>query len=129
MRMRGVQKSCGNNLFKAAAVQKGPGSQMKRDLVEKTVVASQDRRCHVECCIQGLKKGAKGSQFPGRQIATGRRISEGDTEWLQRAQKSPNNVTSTFFNTVRFLPKVLRFEHGGVKQAFRPRSYLTLLRS
>jgi len=26
--------------------------------------------------------------------------------------KSPNNVTSTFFNTVNLLPKDLRFKHG-----------------
>jgi len=29
--------------------------------------------------------------------------------------KSPNNVTSTFFNTVHVLPKDLSFEHGGAK--------------
>jgi len=29
--------------------------------------------------------------------------------------KGPNNVTSTFFNTVHLLPKDLKFEHGGAK--------------
>ena len=44
----------------------------------------------------------------------------GDAEWLRRAPKSPNNLTSTFFNTVRLLPKDLRFEHGGAKLASCP---------
>jgi len=30
------------------------------------------------------------------------------------APKSPNNVTSTFFNTVHLLPKDLSFEHGAL---------------
>ena len=33
------------------------------------------------------------------------------------APKSPNSVTSTFFNTVHLLLKDLRFEHGGTKLA------------
>jgi len=33
------------------------------------------------------------------------------------APKCPNNVTSTFFNTVHLLPKDLRFEYGGAKLA------------
>jgi len=41
-----------------------------------------------------------GAQFPGRQITMG-------------APKRPNNVTSTFFNTVHSLRKELSFEHGG----------------
>ena len=39
---------------------------------------------------------------------------------ILRAPKSPNNVTSTFFNTVHSLPKDLRFEHGGAKLASCP---------
>jgi len=31
------------------------------------------------------------------------------------APKKPNNVTSTFFNTVHLLRKDLRFEHEGAK--------------
>jgi len=42
--------------------------------------------------------------------------------------KSPNNVTSTFFNTVHLLPKDLRFEHGGAKLAPCPGRCLTSLR-
>jgi len=38
-------------------------------------------------------------------------------EWLWGAPKRPNNVTSTFFNTVNLLPKDLRFEHRGAKRA------------
>jgi len=36
----------------------------------------------------------------------------GEAEWLRWAPKRPNNVTSTFFNTVHLLPKNLSFEHG-----------------
>jgi len=32
---------------------------------------------------------------------------------IPRAPKSPNNVTSTLFNTEHLLSKDLRFEHGG----------------
>jgi len=49
-------------------------------------------------------------------------------EWLRRARKSPNNVTSTFFNTVHLLPKDLRFEHVGVKPASWPGRHLTSVR-
>jgi len=38
-------------------------------------------------------------------------------EWLRGESKSPDNVTSTFFNTVNLLPKDLRFNHGGGKLA------------
>jgi len=46
------------------------------------------------------------------------------------APKSPKNVTSTFFNGVglHLLLKDLRFEHVGVKLAFRPVRHMTLLR-
>ena len=47
-----------------------------------------------------MTRGARGEQFPGRRMTAS-------------APKSPNNVTSTFFNTVRLLPKDLRFEHRG----------------
>jgi len=36
------------------------------------------------------------------------------------AQKSPNNVTRTFFNVVHLLPKDLKFEHGGAKLLLAP---------
>ena len=52
----------------------------------------------------------------------------GSTEWLRGAPKSPNNVTSTFFNTVHLLWKELRFEHGGAKLASCPGRHLTSLR-
>jgi len=47
---------------------------------------------------------------------------------LRGALKSPNNVTSTFFNAVHWLPKDLNFEHGGTKLASCPGRHLTLLR-
>jgi len=48
-------------------------------------------------CIKGSQSGAKRGGKKGTN---------------PRAPKSPNNVTSTFFNTVNLLPKDLRFEHG-----------------
>jgi len=52
----------------------------------------------------------------------------GGAESLQWAPKSPNNVASTFFNTVCLLPEDLRFEHGGAKLASCPGRCLTSLR-
>jgi len=43
-------------------------------------------------------------------------------ELLREAPKSPNNVTSTFFNTVSVLSKELRFDYGGAKLVFLPRA-------
>ena len=40
----------------------------------------------------------------------------------QGRRKSPNNVTSTLFNTVYLLPKDLRFDRGGAKLAPCPRA-------
>jgi len=42
--------------------------------------------------------------------------------------KSPNNVRSTFFNTVNLLSKDLRFKYGGTKLASCPGHHLTSLR-
>ena len=85
--------------------------------------------------------GARVAQFPGRQITMGavpqkfplpyrrgRSYHCGGTELLREAPKSPNNVTSTFFNTVNLLPKKLRFDHGGAKLDFCPGRHLTSLR-
>jgi len=44
------------------------------------------------------------------------------------ASKSPNSVTSTFFNTVNLLPKKLRFKYGDAKLASCPGRYRTKLR-
>jgi len=63
-------------------------------------------------------------------------------ELLLEAPKSPNNVTSTFFNTVNLPSKELRIDHGGAKLrpwgrrfdqggaefVFCPGRHLTLLR-
>jgi len=51
---------------------------------------------------RGVMTGARGAQFPSPGAGS-----------LRAAPKSPNNVTSAFFNTVHFFPKELRFEHGG----------------
>jgi len=47
---------------------------------------------------------------------------------LRAASKSPNNVTSTFFDTIHFLPKNLNFEHVGAKLASCPGRHLISLR-
>ena len=47
---------------------------------------------------------------------------------IPRAPKSPNDVSSTFFNALYLLPKDLRFEHGGAKLASCPGRQLTSLR-
>jgi len=46
--------------------------------------------------IRGVTSGKGGHNFPG-------------TESLRGVPKSPNNVTSTFFNIVHLLPKDIRF--------------------
>jgi len=52
---------------------------------------------------QGRNEGGKeGHNSPG-------------TESLREALKTPNNVTTTFFNTVHLLPKDLRFKHGDAR--------------
>jgi len=50
----------------------------------------------------------------------------GGGKWLRWAPKRPNNVTSTFFNTVNLLRKGLRFEHGGAKLASCSGRHLTM---
>ena len=70
---------------------------------------------------QGCNEGRRGAQIPGGESIRG-------VEWLRRTPISPNNVTSTFFNTVHLLPNYLRFEHGGVKLASCPGRHLTSLR-
>jgi len=49
-------------------------------------------------------------------------------ESLRGPSKSPNHVTSIFFNTVRLRPKDLRFEHGGAKLVSCSGRHLTPLR-
>jgi len=46
----------------------------------------------------------------------------GGAESLRGVQKSPNNVTSTFFNTVHLLLKELTLEHGGRQTSFLPQA-------
>ena len=46
----------------------------------------------------------------------------GGAESLRGVQKSPNNVTSTFFNTVHLLLKELTSEHGGRQTSFLPQA-------
>jgi len=66
---------------------------------------------------RGVSRGAK---FPRRRV-TMVQITAGGVEWLWDAPKSPQNITSTFLNTVHLLPK-------GAKLASCPGSHLTSLR-
>ena len=76
---------------------------------------------------QRRNKGG-GHNSPGDESLWWPRITAGSAEWPRRALKSPNNVTSTFFDTVHWLPEDLRFEHGGAKLASCPGRRLTSLR-
>jgi len=78
--------------------------------IENCVVNDHDRTN-----MQGRYEGGRGHNYPG-------------AESLRGAPKSPNNVISTFFNTVHLLPKDLRFEHGSTKLASCPGRHLTSLR-
>jgi len=71
--------------------------------------------------IRDVTREARGKQFPSAKSLRGALNDCG-------APKIPNNVTSTFFNTVHLLPKNIRFKHGGTKIAFCPRHHLALLR-
>jgi len=70
---------------------------------------------------QGRNDGGQGGTIPRAPDHWG------GAKCLLVARKSPNNFTGTFFNTVNFLPKGLRFERGGAKLASRPGRHLTSL--
>jgi len=91
---------------------------------------------------RGVTRGGKGAQFPGRQFTMGALNHCRDAELLREAPTSPNNVTSTFFNTVHLPSKELIFNHGrgklrswgrridqgGAELVFCPGRHLTPLR-
>jgi len=72
---------------------------------------------------RGVTRGAMGGAIPRAPN------HYWGAESLRRAPKSPNNVTSAFFNTVHLLPKELRFEHGGRRRqtCFLPRAPFNLV--
>ena len=57
--------------------------------------------------VAGAQRGEQGGAIPQAPN------HYGGAKRLRGAQKSSNNVTSTFFNIVHLLPKDLSFEHGG----------------
>jgi len=74
------------------------------------------------------------SDYKGRKRRRGKRDTiprapnhYGGADSLRGTPKSPNNVTSTFFNTVYLFPKDLRFERGGSKLDSCPGRHLTSL--
>jgi len=72
-------------------------------------------------CAQGRNEGGQGGTIPRAPD------HYGGAKSLRTASKSPNLVTSTFFNTVNLLPRDHRFEHGSAKLAFCPGRHLTPL--
>ena len=70
---------------------------------------------NVRIYVRGVTRGARGHNSPGAKS-------------LWWAPKRPNNVTSTFLNTVHLLPKDRRFEHGDAKLVSFPGRHQTSLR-
>ena len=65
---------------------------------------------------QGRNDGGQGGHnSPGTESLWRRRM-------IVRAPKSPNTVTSTFYNTVHLVSQDLRFEHRGRQICFLPRA-------
>jgi len=67
------------------------------------------------CQLRGATRGGKGGTILGAPIYDGALNYCRGVELLLEAPKSPNNVTSTFFNTVKLPSKELRLDHGGAK--------------
>jgi len=57
--------------------------------------------------VRGVTRESRRTQFLRRLITI-------------RAQKNPNNITSTFFNTVHWLPKEIRCEQGAPNLLLAP---------
>jgi len=71
--------------------------------------------------IHTVGRGSKrGAQLPGRRITTGAPNHYGERRLTAGAPKSPNNITSIFFNPVLLLPKDLKFDSRGAKLASCP---------
>jgi len=64
--------------------------------------------------VSGITTGGKGGTISQALD------NHGGAESLGGAPKSPNNFTSTFFNTVNFFLKDLRFEYGAPNVLFAP---------
>jgi len=77
---------------------------------------------------QGRNEGGKRSAIPRAPSHYGGAKSLRGRRMAAEALENPNNVTSTFFNTIHLLPKDLGFEHGGAKLASCPGRHLTSLR-
>ena len=91
---------------------------------------------------QGRNEGGKGGTIPWAPIRYGGAESLQGRQISAEAAESPNNVTSTFFNTANLLSNELRFhyggaklrlwgrwfDHGGAKLVFCPGRHLTSLR-
>jgi len=61
----------------------------------------------------------------GERNSPRRRVTVAAPNHCGGGAKTPNNVTSSFFNTVHLLPENLIFEHGGARLASYPGRHLT----
>jgi len=75
---------------------------------------------------RGVTRG-QGGAIPREPSHYGAPFHCGGRRMAAGSPKSPNNITSTFFNTVHLLAKDLSFDHGGAKRASCPRRHLTSL--
>jgi len=66
-----------------------------------------NKRNEFTFCVVFPRGVTRGAQFPGGRMTAG-------------CAESPNNVTSTFLNTVHLLPKDPKLDHGGAKLALAP---------
>jgi len=76
---------------------------------------------------QGRNEAGKGGTVPWAPSHYGGAKSLQGHPMAAKAQKSPNNVTNTFFNTKHLLPKDLSSEYWGAKLASYHGYHLTSL--
>jgi len=74
------------------------------------------------CQKPGLNE--RGTISPAPNHYEGAELQRESAWWLKRAPKSPDNVTSTFFNKLHLLQKNLRLKHGGAKISSCPGPHL-----
>jgi len=84
----------------------------------------QFRATKYNLTCKGVSTGGKGGTIPRASNSYGGAESLQGRPIIVRVPKSPNNVTSTLFNTIYLLPKDLRFEHGAPNLLLTPGAIL-----
>ena len=79
------------------------------------------------CQIRGRNEAGKGGAVSRAPSHYGGAKSLQERPMAAKVQKSPNNVTNTFFNAKHLLPKDISFEYWGAKLASYPGCHLTSL--